>query len=184
MNIKKSEINIAEIDINKLKPYKSNPRINDNAIVPVIKSIKKFGFRQPIVVDKNMIVIVGHTRLEAAKRMGLKTVPVHIANDMTESNANAYRLADNKTNEFACWNESLLSDELNDLWKKNIDMSEFGFSENDTEENVHVIEEVELKPYKRIHILVSIHPDHFDDIKNELDKLRRNENVEIIQSAN
>ena len=101
------------IDINKLLPYINNPRKNLN-IDKVASSIKEFGFQQPIVVDKNYIIIVGHTRFEAAKKLGLKEVPVQIA-DLDEDKAKAYRIADNRLNQDADWDNELLSVELNNL---------------------------------------------------------------------
>ena len=123
---------------NKLKPYENNPRLNGEAVDAVAASIKEFGFRQPIVVDKDMVVIVGHTRLKASKKLKLKTVPVLVADDMTEEQVMAYRLADNKTNELAEWDLDRMSDELDKILS--IDMSEFGFDldidEDDEEEAI------------------------------------------------
>ena len=107
-----------------LTPYENNPRINAGAVDEVANSIKEFGFQQPIVVDKNLVVIVGHTRLKAAKKLGLKVVPVTIA-DLTEEQANAYRLADNKVGETAEWDLDRLGEELDKIL--DIDMTDFGF---------------------------------------------------------
>ena len=120
-----------DIEIEKIIPYKNNPRINDKAVDAVAASIKKFGFRQPIVVDKNMVVIVGHTRLKAAIKLKRETVPCVIA-DMSEEDANAYRLADNKTNELSGWNFDMLAAEIKNL--SSIDMSQFGFDMSKFEE--------------------------------------------------
>src|SRR5687768_9899019 len=84
--------------LSRIKPYPGNPRVNDAAVDAVARSIKEFGFRQPIVVDENGVIVVGHTRWKAAKKLGLKQVPVHVATDLTEAQLKAYRLADNKTN--------------------------------------------------------------------------------------
>ena len=99
---------IKNLDINLILPYKNNPRkISDTAIEKVANSIKNFGFRQPIVVDKNYIVVVGHTRLQASRKLGLQQVPVLVADNLNEDQINAYRLADNRTNEESQWqNES------------------------------------------------------------------------------
>ena len=110
-----------------LIPYENNPRINAAAVDKVAASIKEFGFQQPIVVDKNMVVIVGHTRLKAAKKLGLKNVPVTVA-DLSEEQANAYRLADNKVGEAAEWDTDRLIEELDKILS--IDMSDFGFDLN------------------------------------------------------
>ena len=118
-------MNIKQYDINKLTPYKNNPRINDDAVEAVANSIKEFGFKQPIVIDRSNNVIVGHTRLKSAKKLGMATVPVVIADDLTDEQIKAYRLADNKTGEIAEWNFDLLEEELKGLFE--VDMSDFGF---------------------------------------------------------
>ena len=92
---------VEQITTDSLIPYARNPRRNQAAIAKVAASIKEFGFRQPIVVDSEYVVVVGHTRLEAAKILGLNEVPVHVAKDMTPAQAKAYRLADNRTGEDA-----------------------------------------------------------------------------------
>ena len=117
-------MNIVEIPVNQLKPYKKNARFNENAIPKVAESIKQFGFRNPIIVDKAMVVIAGHTRLEAAKQLGLKKVPCIIADDLTPEQVKAFRLVDNRTSEFASWNYELLQTELESL---DIDLSDFEF---------------------------------------------------------
>ena len=119
------EKQIVMFNPSELKPYEKNPRKNRRAINKVAESIKEFGFKQPIVVDANRVVIVGHTRLEAAKRLKLTEGPVIIADDLTEAQAKAYRLADNKTNEFSVWDSDLLGKELGDI--TDIDMTKFGF---------------------------------------------------------
>lgn len=116
---------IVETPIKDIHPYPDNPRQNKEAVDKVAESIKEFGFKQPIVVDKEGTIIVGHTRLLAAKKLKMDTVPVLTADDLTEEQAKAYRLADNKTNEFAEWDFDLLASELQGI--ADIDMSEFGF---------------------------------------------------------
>ena len=106
---------IIECKPNDLKPYQKNPRINDDAVDKVIESIRNFGFKQPIVVDGNMTVVVGHTRLKAAKYLKMDTIPVIVAEDLTDDQIKAYRLADNKVAEFAEWDMELLGDELKDI---------------------------------------------------------------------
>jgi ParB-like chromosome segregation protein Spo0J len=90
-------------DIETIKPYAHNPRDNDHAVEAVAASIREFGFRQPIVVDETGTIIAGHTRDKAARKLGLKQVPVHVATDLTPAQIKAYRLADNKTAEHADW---------------------------------------------------------------------------------
>ena len=115
--------------IKKVKPYDRNPRRNDNAVDAVAASIREFGFRQPIVVDRDGVIIVGHTRLKAAKKLGMKEVPVLVADDLTEEQVKAYRLADNKTADLSEWDEELLGSELFDL--SDFDMAQFGFMDEE-----------------------------------------------------
>ncbi len=115
MTTANEQISIKKMDISLLKPYPGNPRINDRAITPVANSIKEFGFQQPIVVDKDLVVIVGHTRLLAAKSLGLTLVPVVVAEHLSPEQVKSYRLADNRTNQNADWDWSLLGHELTDL---------------------------------------------------------------------
>lgn len=114
------------MDINLLIPYENNPRNNDKAVDVVAKSIKEFGFKVPIIVDKNNVIVAGHTRLKAAKKLGLKDVPVIVADDLTEDQIKAFRLADNKTGEVATWNDEMLLEELKSI---NLDMTMFNFEE-------------------------------------------------------
>lgn len=118
---------VVNIDIDNIKPYSKNPRINDNAVEYVARSIKEFGFKVPIVIDKNNVIVAGHTRYKASKQLGLEDVPCVIADDLTSEQIKAFRLADNKVSEFADWDIDLLNDELEDI--TNIDMSDFGFDE-------------------------------------------------------
>ena len=113
--------------INEIIPYENNPRKNDEAVDYVARSIKEFGFKVPIIIDKNNIIVTGHTRLKAAKQLGLKEVPTIMADDLTEEQIKAFRLADNKVSEFANWDFDLLNFELDDI--SNINMEDFGFSE-------------------------------------------------------
>ena len=106
---------IFETNLDEIKPYPNNPRINNLAIAQVAKSISEFGFRQPIVVDKDNVIIVGHTRYFAAKELNFKSVPVLFASDLSDEQCRAYRIADNKTNEFAEWDLDMLREEFMDL---------------------------------------------------------------------
>jgi DNA modification methylase len=122
---------IENIETNKILPYINNPRKNLNAD-KVASSIKEFGFQQPIVVDKEMIIIVGHTRHQAAKLLGLKTVPVVIA-DLPPLKAKAYRIADNRLNEDSEWDMGLLNIEFTDLLDNNFEMENLGFDDKELE---------------------------------------------------
>lgn len=125
-------MNILDININEIKEYENNPRHNENAIEPVANSIKEFGFKVPIILDKNNVIVAGHTRLKAAKRLGLDTVPCLIADDLTEEQINAFRLADNKVGEIAEWDFDKLEEELLNI--NSIDMSMFEFDLSEFEE--------------------------------------------------
>lgn len=118
-------MNIVSKRIDEIKPYEKNPRKNDSAVDYVAKSIKEFGFKVPIVIDKDGIIIAGHTRYKASKKLGLKEVPCIVADDLTEEQVKAFRLADNKVSEKAKWNDKLLEEELSDIFS--IDMEDFGF---------------------------------------------------------
>ena len=116
--------------IDEIKPYENNPRDNDDAVDAVANSIKEFGWQQPIVVDNEGVIIAGHTRYKAAQKLGLKHVPVVVADNLTPDQVKAYRLADNKTAELADWDMDLLNDELDQI--RDIDMSDFGFDDLDS----------------------------------------------------
>lgn len=124
-------------DLSKIRPYENNPRRNEKAIDVVANSIKEFGFRQPIVVDHNYVIIAGHTRYFAAKNLGLKRVPVHIA-DLTEEQARAYRLVDNKCAELSDWHYERLDTEIKSLLdNQQIDLSAFGFTDIELDRVAH-----------------------------------------------
>ena len=123
----------------ELVPYERNPRNNDGAVDAVAASIKEFGFKVPIIVDKDGVIVAGHTRLKAAKKLGLEEVPTITADDLSPEQVKAFRLADNKTAELAGWDFDLLDEELAELG--NIDMSLFGFDINAVEDNADVEED-------------------------------------------
>jgi DNA modification methylase len=114
--------------IGRVKPYPNNPRVNDAAVDAVAVSIRDFGWRQPIVVDAQGVIIVGHTRWKAARKLGLTEVPVHVAKDLSPEQTKAYRIADNKLNELADWDLNLLSAELAELQLADVNLSLLGFS--------------------------------------------------------
>jgi len=117
--------------ITDIRPYEKNPRLNDDAVDAVAASIREFGFRQPIVVDNDNVIICGHTRYKAALKLGLEKVPVHTAKDLTPEQIKAYRIADNKTAELAEWNYDLLPIELGELQSCNYDLGLLGFDPDD-----------------------------------------------------
>lgn len=121
-------MNIVDKNVDEIIPYENNPRKNDKAVPAVAKSIQEFGFKVPIVIDKNNIIVNGHTRLKAAKKLGLETVPCIVADDLTPDQIRAFRLADNKVGEIATWDDDKLEEELTELTGI-IDMQDFGFED-------------------------------------------------------
>src|SRR5580698_6028837 len=120
-----------KIELRKLsdiRHYENNPRLNDAAVAAVAASIKEFGFRQPIVVDEQGVIIVGHTRYKAALKLGLEMVPVHVAVGLSPAQAKAYRIADNQTATMSQWDDDKLPLELIELQKLNFDLNLTGFS--------------------------------------------------------
>ena len=117
---------IIEKNISELKEYEKNPRKNDDAVKYVAESIKEFGFKVPIIIDKDNIIVAGHTRLKAAKKLKLKAVPCIVADDLTPEQIKAFRIADNKVGEIAEWDDVLLAEELSDI---DFDMELFGFED-------------------------------------------------------
>ena len=135
---------IIEMDISEVIPYANNPRDNSKAIDAVAASIREFGFKVPVVIDRNNILITGHTRLEAARKLGIQKIPAIRAADLTEAQVKAFRLADNKVGEIATWDDSALAAELQALDDLDFDMSEFGFSEDDLGDNTDDIADPEV----------------------------------------
>ena len=125
---------IEELFTKELIPYSNNPRNNESAVDAVAASIEKFGFKVPIIIDKDNVIVAGHTRLKAAQKIGLENVPCIKADDLTPEQLKAFRLADNKVGELATWDFDKLEEELTELDALDLDfeMSDFGFdvSEN------------------------------------------------------
>ena len=122
--------------VSELKPYENNPRDNSKAIDKVAESIKEFGFKVPIVIDKDDVIVTGHTRLKASEKLGLKEVPCIIANDLTEKQIKAFRLADNKVSDYSIWDNKKLLQELEEL---NFDIFT-GFEQSDIFEDIKDID--------------------------------------------
>jgi DNA modification methylase len=148
------QMNIHQVKVNDLIEYDNNPRQNDDAVKYVANSIKEFGFKVPIVITSDNVIIAGHTRLKASVSLGLKEVPCIVADDLNEEQIQAFRLADNKTAEFSTWDMDLLEDELREL---DIDMMLFGFEElfdelpdNATDDDFDEDTELPVTPYSEI----------------------------------
>lgn len=143
---------IVEMDIDAVNPYANNPRFNEDAVPKVAASLKEFGWWQPVVIDSrhNNEIVVGHTRVAAAKSLGFKSVPTVDAKNLTDSQIRAYRLADNKTNEIAQWDEIKLDEELATL--PEYDMAQFGFNMEDMDTDLSDAftddDPTEAEPYK------------------------------------
>ena len=138
---------IREININEIAEYENNPRHNDKAVDAVAESIREFGFKVPVVVDVNNVIVAGHTRVKAAKQLGLETVPCVVANDLSPEQIKAYRLADNKVGELAEWDFWKLDEELLEL-SEHFEMEMFGF-ESGEEIDWAGVEEISEKNYEK-----------------------------------
>ena len=117
---------INEVNVDKLVPYANNPRLNEHTVNDLVKSIREFGFNQPIAVDKDYVIITGHARYKASLVLGLETVPVVVLDNLTDEQVKGYRLADNKVGEKSAWHVNKLEQELMDL---SVDMAQFGFED-------------------------------------------------------
>lgn len=139
-------LNIVYKKISEINEYQNNPRINDEAIEPVMESIKNFGFLVPVVLDKSNVIIAGHTRKKVAEKLHMETIPCIYAEYLTDEQVKAFRLADNKTAEFSQWDIEKLEKELSDIM--DIDMeSLFHFADFDTE-NIDVSDDDFLQQYE------------------------------------
>ena len=127
-------MNITDVKIDDITPYHDNPRVNTDAINVVKKSLSEFGFQQPLVLDKNNVIIVGHTRFAAAKELGFENVPCYVADNLSEDKIKAYRIMDNKSAEYASWNYGLLTKEITDLLENDYDLEFTGFTDVELED--------------------------------------------------
>ena len=121
---------ITEIKLSSLQEYENNPRYNDGAVDAVASSIREFGFKVPVIIDSENVIVCGHTRVKAARELGMETVPCIIADDLTPEQIKAFRLADNKVGELAGWDFAKLEEELLEI-SNQFDMSAFGFDETE-----------------------------------------------------
>lgn len=142
-------MDVIEIQLSELKEYENNPRNNAAAVDAVAESIKKFGFKVPIIIDEDGVIVAGHTRKKAAERLGLNTAPCIIADDLTPEQIKAFRLADNKTGELASWDFEKLEAELAELADvSEMNIEAFGFVLNDEVDIDEFFTEAEEKPEK------------------------------------
>ena len=137
-----TDMQIIKKNVNELVPYENNPRHNDDAVEYVANSIEQFGFKVPIIIDKDNVIVAGHTRLKAAKKLGMEYVPCILADDLSEEQVRAFRLADNKVGELAGWDFTKRDEELAKIL--DIDMSMFSFKEDEFDIN-DMFEKVETQ---------------------------------------
>lgn len=158
---------VQNVNIDTIKPYENNPRDNDDAVGGVAESIKSFGWQQPIVVDKNNVIIVGHTRYKAAQKLNLKEVPIVVADKLSDDQVKAYRLADNKTGENAIWDNKKLIRELDGL----SDQLYTGFKESSVFEDV--LDESDNSPITENNKGVTYSLKISTQDKNKFDKIKQ-----------
>lgn len=175
---------IVEKNINELVMYENNPRKNDEAVKYVANSIKEFGFKVPVIIDKNNVIVAGHTRIKAAKELKIDKIPCIIADDLTDEQIKAFRLADNKVAEFAEWDEELLEKELDSIF--NLDMEGLGFEEDYKNDDDFLINENNEKGQEKIEnilkigkIKVYMTDEEYNLITEELDKYIEANSVSI-----
>lgn len=132
------KLRIEYVPVDRIRPYENNPRLNEDAIPLVRKSIEEFGFQVPLVLDKDLVVVTGHTRLAAAKELGMTELPCVIAKDLSPEKAKAFRLADNKVSEAAGWDFTALQYEMEELGDFGFDMEDFGFIDYDAIDDMPV----------------------------------------------
>ena len=188
---------INNVDINLILPYEKNPRkISDTAVKMVANSIKEFGFQQPIVVDKTNTIVVGHTRYQASKQLGMKEVPV-VVGDFTDAQSKAYRIADNRINEETGWNYTVLQEELNKLLELDIDLNLTGFTSEELDsmfakEEIEIIDPIEsidaiddvnhlINDVKMIQLFFE--PENEKRFREIIDLIKDNNNIDNISDA-
>ena len=177
------KMNIVYKKVADLVPYENNPRNNDGAVDYVANSIKEFGFKVPVVVDKDNVVVAGHTRLKACEKLGITEVPCIVADDLTEDQIKAFRIADNKVSEYATWDEEKLSQELSDIM---MDMTEFGDDLFDDDDTMDVkLDDEEENPYSQKKHVPQYEPTgDFVDIMDLIDDEKTNELIREIKDSN
>lgn len=168
-------MNIIYKNLKDIKPYEKNPRKNDGAVDYVANSIDEFGFKVPIVIDKDGIIVTGHTRYKAAKKLNLEEVPCILADDLTPEQVKAYRLADNKVSEIAGWDNDLLSGEMIDI-NGLIDMSLFGFTAGTGDDENPYTQKINIPQYE----ITGEKPDILELVEDE----KTNALIEEIKKSN
>ena len=178
-------MNIKNIKVEQLIPYINNPRRNDEAVDKVKASIQEFGFKVPLVIDKNNVVVTGHTRLKAAKLLGMEEVPCVVADDLTEAQIKAFRIADNRVAEYAEWDEELLKIELDELEEMDFDLDSldmFDFDLDPEEEESQGLDEEKYTINNNIPQYEITGPK--PELKDLVDDTKVNELIKNIKESN
>ena len=182
-------MNIVNIPINKLKFYDKNPRKNDGAVDIVAKNIQEFGWKVPCVIDKNNVIVCGHTRVKAAKKLGITEIPCIMADDLTDEQIKAFRLSENKSHEFSFWDFDLLKLELDNIF--DIDMVDFGFMDvseekEGTQTEKDMLESIDESYFYLIKIPLSIKSNItviIENIKSEYSDIKVLESGEVANAS-
>ena len=173
---------ITEMSVKELKPYAKNTKKHDKTqIANVAESIKQYGFVQPIVVDKDNSIVIGHCRYEAAKKLKLETVPCVCVDELTDEQVKALRIVDNKSNE-SPWDMEVLADELAEIDLSDFDL-DFGINAVD-ENDIPNVEEKELKPYKKVHYLITLDINENDEVIDLIKQIESVGGVEVDSTLN
>lgn len=168
---------IENINITDIKPYKNNPRKNDKAIEKVAESIRLFGFKNPVILDKHNVIVCGHTRVKAAEKLGIKTIPCIYADDLSNEQIKAFRLIDNKTAEYAQWDFNALAIEIKDIAENiDLDLSIFDFDiQLDTKDlSMPSFDELEKNKtaFNDDKVIIQITFNTYKEFEKEIDKIR------------
>lgn len=175
-------MNIEYKELKALIPYEKNTKKHDSVQIDnVAQSIRQYGFVQPIVVDKDGVIVIGHCRYEAAKKLKMERVPCVCVDDLTEEQVKALRIVDNKTNE-SPWDMSFLADELVEADLSGFDF-DFGFDIVD-ESDIPDVEEKELKPYEKVHYLISLNINRNDEVIKLIKQIENIGGVEVESTLN
>lgn len=162
-------MNVVQLNLAHLKPYVNNPRTNDKAVKSVARSIKEFGFKVPIVIDKDHVIVTGHTRYKAAEELGMEVVPCIVADDLTDDQVQAFRIADNRVSEIADWDFDKLLGELEDI---EMDLSWLNFNIEYEEEEEPEEEEDDVIDVKTLEFggnIVPLTADEYEHLLSRLD---------------
>jgi len=145
-----TNLDIIMMNIEDIEEYDQNPRKNNNAVEIVAKSISEYGFKVPIIIDSNNVIVAGHTRYKAASTLGLDKIPCIIASDLSDEQIKAFRIMENRTSDFAAWDMDLLKVELQELIDQGISLDQTGFDEEMLKEveALELDDDVDDKPKK------------------------------------